>query len=584
MRHRIIYGMLLCMLLVNSTGYCQQIKKPEISSTVDRNKIAIDEHLLLTVNLEIRYQQNHLMPELEPMPDFDVSWLYSSIRVKKINPHMFTTKKITYLLIPKKSGKFKVGSAKLKLYRDYLVTPSIDVEVTDTKSGRKSVDPNLHHAMVDLGSIIFITASVDKKEAWVGEQIDFTFEHFDNAHNTDIQYKLPSTVGFWPVDLDYEFEKSVNISGILYWHGGYKKALFPTRAGELIIGSAHLMYSSNKNFYNQWGDLRSYPVTLNIKSLPEQNKPQNFTGAVGNFTISSAINKTTINKGDAVAIHVTVTGTGNIDLITEIAIPELSSFTLYDSKVHNSIPDGRQSIGGSKTWEYSLVPQQTGEKTIGAFTLSYFDPKKAAYHTVSTKPIEITIQNTGEMIVSDTKIKNTGQTVISSIASDIRFLKPDKQTLASNGSKVYPSPWWFLLYLLPVSTLIVTYSFKRKHDTLEKSPGLRRKTFAWKQAKGRLDEATRLLEKNDIPGYYGKLHECITSYIEDILNVGTGAMNSETIAELLIQNDIDSELAGSIKEILDTCDFFEFAPADVNSYDHRKILDKTYVRLLKMRE
>ena len=227
-------------------------------------------------------------------------------------------------------------------------------------------------------------------------------------------------------------------------------------------------------------------------------------------------------------------------------------------------------------------PQKTGVITLEPFSLHFFNPKKAAYFTASTKPIEITVQGTDETIVSNKENKDTGQTVISSIASDIRFLKPDKQTLISTGSKVYPSFWCLLLYLLPVSALIVTYSVKRRHDTLEKSPGLRRKSLAWKHAKGRLDEASRLLEKNDISGYYGKLRECITAFIGDILNIETGAFNTKTIAELLVQNGTDTELAGSIKKILDTCDFFEFAPADTDSYNHRKLLDSTYVRLLKI--
>ena len=69
-----------------------------------------------------------------------------------------------------------------------------------------------------------------------------------------------------------------------------------------------------------------------------------------------------------------------------------------------------------------------------------------------------------------------------------------------------------------------------------------------------------------------------------MLNIETGALNSESIAGLLVQNGTDAELAGSIKKLLDTCDFFEFAPADTGSFNHRQILNKTYVRLLKMKD
>ena len=60
--------------------------------------------------------------------------------------------------------------------------------------------------------------------------------------------------------------------------------------------------------------LKSKPVEITVKPLPEENKPADFKGSVGNFTIQSSLQKNNITTDDAGNLKVVINGSGNIQL------------------------------------------------------------------------------------------------------------------------------------------------------------------------------------------------------------------------------------------------------------------------------
>ena len=462
-----------------------------LSTAVNTQKISLHDYIVLTVTLTGPYSHKQFDPKLTSNSDCNTALLYTSIKVDKQSDVMSFTKNLHYVLEPTKAGMLGVGAAQLRIRKFSWTASSIPVEVVETPFEKPDFTIFTRQFIDYTENDICIQTTVDKKSAFIGEPIVYNVECYHNLTGFKIEFRQPSLTGFLPVE--FPGIGSYLSNKRYYWCTIFRKALFPLSSGNLTIDSSAIKYSYQQGAFNQWGTLIAEPITVEIKPLPEKGKPEHFSGAIGSYRIGAIANKHTVAPGDEFLLRVTVSGTGNIGTVTEITEPDLSDYKLYKKTNSVSVPNDGLVVSGSKTWEYALVPQQTGKKTIGVFTLSYFDPKKGAYFTVTTKPIEITVESAGDMTVSGKSNKNVGQTVISSIAKDIRFLKPDKQTLTSTGSKVYPSPLWFLLYLLPVSALIVTYSVKRKHDTLDKS-----RSSEEKHSRGnrRKDVSTRL------PGYW----------------------------------------------------------------------------------
>ena len=57
----------------------------------------------------------------------------------------------------------------------------------------------------------------------------------------------------------------------------------------------------------------SKKIDINVSGLA--NSPTNFNGAVGSMNISSEVDMNEINANEALTYKLTITGTGNIDLI-----------------------------------------------------------------------------------------------------------------------------------------------------------------------------------------------------------------------------------------------------------------------------
>ena len=88
------------------------------------------------------------------------------------------------------------------------------------------------------------------------------------------------------------------------------------------------------NYVNNNMNIVTPKLTIDVKELPA-GKPANFSGGVGEFTLSSSISTQELKTNDAVTIKLVISGTGNMKLINtpEVGFPQ--DFEIYDPKVDN---------------------------------------------------------------------------------------------------------------------------------------------------------------------------------------------------------------------------------------------------------
>ncbi|MEX2577970.1 MAG: BatD family protein [Verrucomicrobiales bacterium] len=126
-----------------------------------------------------------------------------------------------------------------------------------------------------------------------------------------------------------------------------------------------------------------------IRSLPTEGRPDNFSGAVGSFSLGAFKLPADAATGEPRKIRVTVEGEGNFDRMDAPTLEPADAWKTYTPKTE-FIPGDATSFSGSKTFEFSAVPLKAGEhKTRLAF--SYFDPEKGSYETVVTPEISLTV-------------------------------------------------------------------------------------------------------------------------------------------------------------------------------------------------
>jgi hypothetical protein len=146
-----------------------------------------------------------------------------------------------------------------------------------------------------------------------------------------------------------------------------------------------IMRSATKTV--QAGDL-----SINVRELPEEGKPLNFSGAVGNFELSVDASRTRLEANESTQIKVRVNGKGNLKLLS---IPELSlpsALEKYDPEYTDDVRVNREGMNGSVSNSYTVVPRYAGSYPVDPIEFTYFDPNSKSYKTLSSDPFDLTVE------------------------------------------------------------------------------------------------------------------------------------------------------------------------------------------------
>jgi hypothetical protein len=584
------YRILCAIIMLAELTLCEAFGASiTITPTVSVNRITLSEQLTLVLSITGPDVGRAGAPALKSMPDFTIAGTFTSMEYQFINGKSSTLKSYTYTLVPTKAGTFDIGAATVTVGGQTFTSNPLKVEVTSGSSAApQPAQPSSKPGAVDAGSgdaNIFIRASVDNKQPYVGQQITLTFELYNRLTLWgDTEYDPPSTTGFWSVDLPKLTPSTRTMDNRIFQYTAVKTALFPTMAGDLTIGPASLSYTAGGFFTaQQTRRLTTKPITVKTRPLPEEGKPDDFKGAVGDFKISAIPDRKEAKAGDIVTVTVTVSGEGNLDLLTAVNTPDLSAFKTYDPKVTPKILNSGYTVGGAKVFEYMLMPKFPGVVTLQPFSLSFFNPRDKKYHTLSTDSVTFRI-TPGETASSGQSDKVDRRNAVVRIGSDINFIKPDKARLMNSNERLYANGFFYFFYIIPSVAFVAAFLVKRRRDTLELNRGLKRKLNAWKQAEKRLEQAARLLEKGETFGFCAHVSEAVVEFIGDSLNIDPGALTSGEMEEILINHSVTPETAEHIRRTLELCDFVRFSSAGADNSAQRRLLDDAQSIISTLRE
>lgn len=248
----------------------------------------------------------------------------------------------------------------------------------------------------------FIQVETDKTEAYVGEQITVSFYLYTTGVIRDLDtLKYPSLKGFWKEDIEIathlNFQQEV-IDGI-----PYKKALlasyalFPIKEGQAVIDpyQAKCTVLSGDDPFGALGMGRAFtytkssqPVKIKVKPLPVENRPTDFSGAVGDFQVTARIEDNNIVANQPFALKIRFEGRGNAKLVDIPPFQPPEGMELYDTQKEAKFFGWGTSF---KEFKVMLIPRRDGEFTIPSIGASMFDPQSKKYISRATEPLTIRV-------------------------------------------------------------------------------------------------------------------------------------------------------------------------------------------------
>jgi hypothetical protein len=568
------------ILLLTAFGFvpaAAQNDDVQITLSLDRTKIAMNETATLTVSVTGSGQAQLPEPKLPPLPQFQIFSAGSSSNIQIINGVISSSVMFNYILSPKREGTFPIRSATLLINGKRYA--SNELSITVVKSGEAGEDSTAEETVDQSGNKddIFLTATVDKKSAYVDQQVTLSVKYYRAVQTlSSPDYFPPSTPGFWSNDIPPQKQFYQIINGRRYMVTELRTALFPTKPGELSISPARVSVTVPDRSRSRTRDpfsffdgvleqgkrveVKSKPLTVTVKPLPLDGKTSRFSGGVGSYKISANVDKTAVEVNEAITLTVKISGQGNVKSIPEPTLPNLDGFRVEKASSDFKVSNINDQLGGTKTFEYLLIPRLSGKHVIDPIILNYFDPGQKKYKEVSTAAINLEVKK-GEGVTGTEIPYNmvSGQT-INLKETDIRFIKMDEGNLRKRGHLLLTSPIFIIITVIPMLAVIGGMFDTRRKRRLANDIGYARQRRAAAEARKRLKKAESFLQSSSHEAqFYAELSSAVHQFIADKFNVSAHGLTSERVKGLLEQKNIPEGLLENTLTVLHDVDFSRFA-------------------------
>jgi BatD DUF11 like domain len=387
-----------------------------LRAEVDARKLGVQDQLQLTLTLEGASVSLAEEVALPPLQNLRVAGgPYLSTRVSFVNGSVSQQRIYTWTLQPAAVGKAAVGAFRVKLASGEKTTEPIGLEIVPgslrPRARQRSRDPlGGEDPFADFfgrgrapagreAPKLFVEAAPSRTRLHVGEPLLLTYYVYTQTSISDIQFSDPPQYpGFWSEDLERQ-KGNPQGEGVSVEGEGYRRfpilqrLLFPTRAGRLEIPAARLRIGVPRQSFFDPGDLSVERATkpLSVSAEPIPDDP-GFSGAVGRFSASASLDKTTLSLGEAATLRFRVQGSGNLKWVEkgpEVSIPGAKVYPPTTSSDLKASPAG---ITGSKTWEFVVVPETAGELQVPPLAFVYFDPGSARLARSQTANLSLRVQ------------------------------------------------------------------------------------------------------------------------------------------------------------------------------------------------
>ncbi|MFN8287226.1 MAG: BatD family protein [Chitinophagales bacterium] len=511
----------------------------------------------------------------------------------------------SYVLKPKKEGTFKIGKASIAI--DGVTMESNELTVTVTKAvaqqqrqqAQRQYDPYDPFGMMQdpfqdpffqqqqpqeyskeelqkrFKDDFIIRLELSKNSVYKGEMLTATYKLYYRQNMAGFNVtKAPSFDGFWSqeVELDPKRKQKIETLNGKQYHTAeiLQYNLYPQRAGALSVSPIEAVANlqvmlGSRNPFDVFGggvqpfdmELKTNQATLEVKDLPEQDKPSDYSGAVGKYSFETNLSTKEVKTDEPVTYTMKISGSGNLKMVEAPAVNFPKEFEAYDPKVKENITNSAIGMNGSKQYDFLLVPRQPGDYTIQPQSFSFFDPASGKYVTI--KSPEYALKVTGEpkqtTTVTTEELKRKDVVVL---GKDIRYIKTN--TPDFSGDTLFGTAGFVAAYGTPVLLFLALVAVKRRNDSLAADVIGTKRRRALKQAKARLTVAEKYLAANDKNNFYNEVSRSVWGYLGDKLTMDMAALSKDNVEEKLLAKGVSADLIGKLKDLINTCEIALYSP------------------------
>lgn len=588
-------------LILMISASLQMFAKEEVTLRASAPEVVVNgDQFRLTYTVNSQDVKDFLAPQAK---GFDVLMgpsrsQQSSTQI--INGKVSSSRSITYtyILMAVSEGTFNIPSASIEVDGEKIFSNPLTIKVlpkdkedansNQGNSGISSRNQKSSGRITD--NDLFVLATASKTKVHEQEAILVTYKAYTTVDLRQLLGKMPDQQGFYVQEVELPTQKTFKLEhykGRNYNTVVYRQyVLFPQKAGRLEIPAVtfdavvaqRVAVSDDpfEAFFNGGGYVEvnkkivAPKVVINVEPLP--SKPEGYSGGVGIFTMKSDISTTELKANEAVTIKLTISGTGNMKLVSAPEVKFPHDFEIYDPKIDDNYQLTADGLSGTKTIEYLAIPRHAGNFTIPPIEFKYFDIKSESYKTLKTDAYTLKVNkgdgsSANQQVIADFTNKES----VKVLGTDILFIKTGDSALMQKGKYFFGTTAYYLWYIIPFVLFIVFVVIYRK-QAVENANVARVKTKkANKVATKRMKLAGKLLSENKVNEFYDEVLKALWGYISDKLNIPVSKLSRDNIEAELAGHGVSEELIKEFIGALSECEFARYAPGNQN-----EAMDKVY--------
>ena len=538
-------------------------------TTVSKNSLGSNERLRITFSINKQGADDFTPPNFK---NFKVlAGPMQSTNFSYVNGKQTFEQSYTYTIQPTNRGVFTIPSATIKHDGNTIKTNTVKVTVTGAVEIPK--DPNDPTYIASQN--IHLIAEISNSNPYVGESISVVYKLYVDVNKVSVrdtrEIESPSFNGFWNQNIDVNKwqPKMGEFQGKEHRYVTVRKTvLIPQKTGKLIIEPmeievvAGVPVGRRDLFGNMISRNTTFTVTtgtrfVNAKALPVDNKPANFSGAVGDFDFEVTASKTKLKANESAQIKVEVSGKGNLKLIDLPTIETPNGLERYEPEHKENILTNLSGLRGKVYDQYTVVPQYRGKYKIPPVSFSYFSLKDKKYITITSEAIVMNAPQGKTLSADDNNsivkrdVKSTGINI--RYISNSTHFKPIGNKLDFLNSNLFYALLILPLFSIPLGIFIGKQKQARDSDIVGNK---RRK--ADRLARKYLSEAKKQLGNKE--EFYIALEKALHNYLKAKLQVETSDISKDKIADILKGKNVDESIIVDFLKVLDDCDYARYTP------------------------
>ena len=600
-----------------ATAQFARADSPSVTAVLNSSEAALGE----TVHLEIRVAGAHGAdaPENIMVDGLEIRRTGTSQRIEMNNLNLTSSVIYDYTVMPLRAGRFTIPPQTIRVGNNSLRTPALTLNVADAPGRSSGARPGRDAAAASASSLVFAELIVPSKTAYVGEIVPVQIRMGFDPRVRPRLVEPPEITGqgFTAQKLQQSGENTETISGRPYEVVTFKTAIAAARAGKFEIGpvkaKAQVVVPRRQsaprsrprspfdlldqddpfsdpffsNPFSQLGErrdveIKSEPVALEVKPLPK-NAPPSFSGAIGNFTMTTDAKPKTVQVGDPITITSTISGRGNFDRVNAPVIEDERGWHKYppSSKFKQ---DDEVGLSGTKTFEMVLSPNDK-KQGLPLLAFSYFDPVKEQYVTLHSESIPINVQGGAAVAQNAGAAQSAAPTPSTGTArppvptatkqQDILYQLTERPRAAESFAPIYTQRVFWAAELIPLLALIGFAGWKIRRTRIDNREAQRVAALR--------HEATDLMHKlhrNDVSPreYYAEASRVVrlkAAMASGNRRIDPNMVDVETAAETF---KLNSDSRDRLRRLFEQSDEWQYSgahngPGRVSPESRREVLE-----------